>query len=287
MDPTCAIANGIQPERQSAVSVTAHGVAYMRGYEQQLYLDPYAQALGGDIGKTWANNEVLRKFGHLTDTNTRDLFAHIIVRTKKIDDLLVDLLETHKDLHQICVLGAGLDTRPWRLFTSSSLARSIEYFELDFGDILDYKHTVLKSLQVEAFPPNISYHPVPADLTCTRWMDQLKASGFDCNKPVVWLVEGVTGYLSEDDNRTLFERLATFSTHGSRLLATFVTPSVKDVVGVTLHQFLPLNPCQLLWEWGRWSGEAIDLQNVAMELQRAAIEESRQFKGYILANMSI
>lgn len=71
-------------ETRKGVSATAHGVAFMRSLEatiepeMQLFHDPYAVALGGEVG---------RKF--VEDKHGRPTIAMInglSVRTKRIDD---------------------------------------------------------------------------------------------------------------------------------------------------------------------------------------------------------
>lgn len=272
-------------EARKGVSVTAHGVAYMRGQETQLYNDPFATLLGGTIGQSWAEHEVLRKFGALNASNEQDLYSHIIVRTKQIDDRLLLLFRTQPQLAQVCVLGAGLDTRPWRL-SSPDMKNKMDYFEVDFQEIFDYKLGVLAQANV-LDQCHLNYHPVAADLSLATWPSVLLAAGYNPQKPTVWLVEGVTGYLSEEENRSLFSCLATLSAPGSHLMATFITPAASKTVGVALHRFMPENPLQLLQESGNWTGEAVDLQDAAEALGRAPHDENKGYKGYLLACVSV
>eukprot|EP01031_Cornospumella_fuschlensis_P038626 gene38626-46956_t len=108
-----------QDATRKTVSVTAHGVAYMRGLESTLhpdnplFHDPYATLLGGDIGKGWAN-EVASRFGGGPNASAQDaFFSSVAIRTKKIDETIQNILNQCPDVYQICTLGAGLDTRPW------------------------------------------------------------------------------------------------------------------------------------------------------------------------------
>jgi len=112
-----------QDTSRSYVSVTALGVAYLRSIETQrenaFFTDQFASSLAGEEGKKWLDSL----------TSSACMVDGIAVRTKVIDELIQ--LALVKGLEQICVLGAGLDTRPWRL----SGSRSCTWYEIDFAEI--------------------------------------------------------------------------------------------------------------------------------------------------------
>lgn len=283
MSPAPAETCSHQDASRSTVSVTAHGVAYMRGLETKLYHDPYASLLAGEVGRVWSDYQ-------LASNANCNLISQVIVRTKKIDDSLTKLL-ANPLLRQVCCLGAGLDTRPWRLTPPPTPEGvPVRYYEVDFPEIFSYK---LPMLAAAGAVPAFSYRAVSADLSLSSWPAALLMAGYDPALPTVWLLEGVTGYLSEAENRSLFTRLASLSAAGSCLLATFLTPASGSSVGVQLHRFMPSDPLALLKESGGWTGAAEDLLDCAEGYGRGGggggcAEEKRQdLRGYLLANVSV
>jgi O-methyltransferase involved in polyketide biosynthesis len=85
---------------ENEVSNTAHGVAYLRGFEAKLhpdnpiFVDPYSLMLGEQIGKQWLEAE-LKKLTH-TPEKEKSLLGHYVnimaVRARKIDDAVISLL---------------------------------------------------------------------------------------------------------------------------------------------------------------------------------------------------
>ena len=116
----------------SHVSDTALMVAACRALETEepdaFARDPFAARLAGERGfaildgLSWA---MVLRFG-------------MAVRTRFIDELLADALAIHS-IRTVLSVGCGLDTRPWRL----DLPSSLRWIEVDFPDVLDYKHGLL------------------------------------------------------------------------------------------------------------------------------------------------
>ena len=204
--------------------MTAHGVAILRGIESdkrngRIY-DPYATKLGGEIGTSW--------LAELAPNRDREALVNgVALRTMVIDDRIAEGLQ-QDGFRQICVLGAGLDTRPWRLGLtrdsmqiSLSLGEGVLWFELDFPEIFEFKLSILEEASAR---PLCAYRPVAVDLSLP-WMDQLIAQGFKKDTPTLWLLEGFTGYLLEEELSRVFSQMQCLSCPCSRLLATFLGPS--------------------------------------------------------------
>ena len=114
------------------VSDTALMVAACRAHENELedafVRDPFAARLAGDRGVA-----ILRALPH---SNVARL--GLAVRTRFVDELLLDALATHP-IATVLSVGCGLDTRPWRL----DLSRDLRWIEIDFTDVLDYKDRLM------------------------------------------------------------------------------------------------------------------------------------------------
>lgn len=241
-----------------------------------LYSDPFALMLGGDIGKSWAEELALK---NPMMFSKEKFAAGIAVRTTMIDRTLQAILTANPAIHQICTLGAGLDTRPWRLSLST-----VDFFEVDFHEIFAFK---LPLLAREGAMTTCRYHAVEADLSLGNWMDRLQAAGLDPSRPTVWLLEGLTGYLTLEENLDMFTRIRAASAPGSHIIATFITPQSGKKTGLSLHRCMPEDPLGLLRGCGGWEGKAIDLADSAQELDREPEDKSGIVRGYLLVIVGV
>jgi methyltransferase (TIGR00027 family) len=114
-------------------------------------------------------------------------------------------------VQQVAVVGAGYDTRSWRL-----RREGVRFFELD--------HPATQADKRRRAPsPAPTY--VEADLNNDDAGQALVRQGLDPAQPTHFIVEGVTMYLSEDVVRDQFAGLAAASGSGSRLSADFYPPT--------------------------------------------------------------
>lgn len=238
------------PERRG-VGTTAHAVAYFRHLESVkeggLIFDPYAELLAGDVGRSFV---LARPHDSLVDmVNT------MAVRTKCIDDAIIRLI-VEGNFRQVCVPGAGLDSRPWRLGKSfdafeelsTSLPMSnVTWYEIDFPEMFEFKLTKLS--ESHAKPVVGSYISIDADLSIENKLpDCLSASTFDSSIPTLWLLEGFTGYLTEEELTKVFDTISEFSALGSILLVTFI--GTKQAALTSMHKFMTDEPLEFCRRWG-------------------------------------
>jgi len=109
---------------------------------------------------------------------------------------------------QMVVLGAGLDTRAYRLGLDATV------FEVDREATLGFKESVLAGLQ-----PTGRRVPVVAELGVDDLPGLLKAAGFDPARPTLWLAEALLFYLTPDQVDALMHDIGALSAPGSVLLA--------------------------------------------------------------------
>jgi methyltransferase (TIGR00027 family) len=113
-------------------------------------------------------------------------------------------------IKQIAVIGAGYDSRAWRLRCDG-----VQFFELD--------HRATRQDKARRAPgPGPTY--VEADLTTQRAAEALREHGLDASRPALFVVEGVTMYLDEGVVRHQLVELGKSSAVGSRLAADFYPP---------------------------------------------------------------
>ncbi len=142
------------------------------------------------------------------------------IRTRFFDDALLRVIKGG-DISQVVLLGAGMDTRAFRL----PLPAALTLFEVDTGEVLALKQHRLAALAAE---PRCQRVTVAADLTGDGWASTLCAWGFSRARPSVWLAEGLLVYLENDQVHRLLARLGDLAAAGSSLLADVIGRSFLD-----------------------------------------------------------
>jgi len=173
---------------RTAVMVAAlRGRAAARG--DGLCTDGFAAALAGDEGLAYAA-EYERAFPHIE--------AWIAARTAALDASVRAAIA--RDVSQIVLLGAGLDTRAARLAQPG-----VRFFEVDQPASAADKRARLARLR--GYPIDAATY-VDCDFAREDFLDRLVARGFDATRPAFFVWEGVTYYLPESAVRATLARLA-------------------------------------------------------------------------------
>ncbi len=170
---------------------------------EQLFTDPYAQLFFDDE----ANSEAGQMFDQLPFFR-----PHIRVRTRYIDDTVRRALAD--GVRDIVLPGAGFDTRALRLpEVAASGARVVE---IDHAEQLDEKRRRLTAAGV-ALPSHVVQ--APADLAVAGELERaLDAAGVRAGTRILWVCEGLLGYLSPDAVVDLAERTGLRSGAGSSFI---------------------------------------------------------------------
>ena len=111
--------------------------------------------------------------------------AYIPVRVRWFDDLTASVAPT---MRQVVVLGAGLDTRPYRLDVPAEL----DWYEVDRPDVFAAKQQVMAD-----HVPRCRRQVVEGDLAAD-WGSALVGAGIGRDAPTLWLAEGLFFYLTAD-----------------------------------------------------------------------------------------
>lgn len=198
----------------SGIGLTALGAAACRAIESsradRLVEDPFAAAfIDGarspiPMAVRWpAEGEVVSD----TDALLVDASSYIGLRSRFFDDYLSAACAG--DLRQVVLLGAGLDTRAFRLDWPDGL----RLFEVDQPKVLEFKSAVLREVGAGA---RCDRRAVTADLR-EDWGDPLRTAGFDPAAPAAWLAEGLLPYLPADVEERLFSQIDALCATGSHL----------------------------------------------------------------------
>ncbi|WP_326599123.1 SAM-dependent methyltransferase [Streptomyces sp. NBC_01803] len=217
------------PEALAGVGTTAIGVALIRaretGRDDRLYEDPFAQAFA-DVARdaflapsapsgsadTWAT---VRR---LVDV----FYEGRTLATRFFDGCLLDAVTA--GCEQVVLLGAGLDTRAFRL----AWPRQIDLFEVDLPEMFAFKEQVLNA---RAAAPACRRAVVPTDLR-EDWRAALYGAGFRDGVPTAWVAEGLLGYLPRDAARRVLTTVGAMSVPGSRFACEHIRPDTPGLEGI-------------------------------------------------------
>jgi methyltransferase (TIGR00027 family) len=180
-------------------SFTAETMALQRAFEShrpsqsRLFSDPYADAflrpwmrwLATASGVPILRGVATRLFDAKTGPGPR---PSAIIRTRVIDDALVDIVARHREPSQVVILGAGFDTRAYRL----NAVAAARVFELDHPATQQAKRAVIERLGLSS---NHVIH-APINFEHDDLYQVLIRAGLDSTRPIVFVWEGVTNYLS-------------------------------------------------------------------------------------------
>lgn len=190
------------------VSDTAFWIAHHRAIEtaraDALFRDPLAANLSGERGRTIASAMPMDRMVGWT----------VAIRTCIIDELIVAALGEGVDT--IVNLGAGLDTRPYRM----ELPASLRWIEADYAHLVEYKDS---SLAGEL--PRCHLERVKIDLA-DRQARRSLLSLVDANAGLALvLTEGVVPYLTNDEAGSLADDLRNMQ-HARYWIVDYFSPQM-------------------------------------------------------------
>lgn len=153
-----------------------------------------------------------------TEKSNPGIWGGLLCRKRYIDESLV--AAARNEIEQVVNMGAGFDTRAYRL---PSLSR-LPVWEID-----QRENTAAKERQLRrafaAVPSNVKL--VPIDFDHDDLASILMAQGFCAGKRTFFIWEAVTQYLTEQGVRATFAWLAK-AAPGSQLVFTYVRKNFLD-----------------------------------------------------------
>jgi methyltransferase (TIGR00027 family) len=174
------------------VSDTALWIAGYRAQESArndaVFKDPLAEKLAGEQGKQMV----------ATTPHTEQMAFAMVTRTTAIDRLVYHAIE--KGIDTVINLGAGLDTRPYRM----NLPIALRWIEVDFQHMINYKSNLLKDNN-----PVCNLERIAFDLSKTNERKILFEGLGKQTKRALVITEGVIAYLTNEQaaklSKDLFE----------------------------------------------------------------------------------
>lgn len=172
------------------VSDTALWVAVYRARETErsdaLFRDPLAAKLAGERGK---QIEGKMSQSHYVEWS-------VVIRTHIIDAYISALIK--EGLDTVVNIGAGLDTRPYRM----NLPANLHWIEIDFPHMIE-----LKSERLADEKPRCRLERISLDLSKEAERAQIFSKINSQGKNILAITEGVTPYLSNENVASLAKAL--------------------------------------------------------------------------------
>jgi len=173
-------------------AITAFWIAGIRAQEFQRgekarVKDPYAELLMKDDG--WKNFKPLFRL------------RNAIVNRTIFHDNNVMMGARDFGIRQTIIIGAGLDTRAFRLFQDYP---DMHVIEVDHPKLFDYKESRLKDTKPSC---KRSILPLTYDEVANWDVHAQKKVGYDPSKPTIFILEGVTMYIPLENEMELYRKI--------------------------------------------------------------------------------
>ena len=202
--------------------------------DEKIFSDPYAiRFVNPEILENMAKNPVeTQKKSEELEKLFPGVHNSIIARVRYFDDFVEKLVD--EGLEQLVILGAGYDTRAYRI---EGLKENVKVFEVDHLNTQSFKIEKVKEI-FGSIPDHVIYVPVDFD---TQKLDQrLLESGYDGSKKTLFIMEGLVMYILSDAVDETLSFIVNNSGRASAVIFDYVPQSVVDgtndlEVGKNLH----------------------------------------------------
>ncbi len=137
----------------------------------------------------------------------------LAVRAKQYDEWVKEILETNPDA-VVLHLGSGLDTRVARL----NPPQSVSWFDIDYPNVI--------KLREKFYSNQEGYSMIGSSVTNPDWLTKIPK-----DRPVMIITEGLLEYPTEDEVKTLINRLTDYFLHGQiafDVMSSFAIKSGKS-----------------------------------------------------------
>jgi methyltransferase (TIGR00027 family) len=184
---------------------------------------PLSRALDQDY------REASREMFNITTTSL------MLIRTRFIDEKLAEAVRGGAE--QVVILGAGFDTRAFRLH---ELLKDASVFEIDAPATQECKRRRIDTV-LGAVPPNVTYASI--DFHHHKLNDVLSNAGYSPDRKTFFIWEGVNMYLREESVRETLLTVSRGAAPGSSLVMDYAGAGMIEMMskipaGVSALNFL-------------------------------------------------
>ena len=161
----------------------------------------------------------------------------LIARTHIYDHLMESTLLSERDITQVVILGAGFDSRFYRLLFPKD--RTIRFIEVDEPSTQARKRSVLRSIPDSAYEYGRQTNQVNyISMNLEHSMSSLEDNRYDPNAKTFFLWEAVTPYLTEEAVKNVLNYVKSHSGPGS--LIAFDVRYKEAITGQKKYLMSPL-----------------------------------------------
>ncbi len=204
---------------ENKASVSAGGVAMLRAIETEkpesirICYDPIAKYMEPKYSPValWAMKGFINS--RFYDRMSTGALGLIVVRERYIDDYLKASLS--KGLDQVVILGAGFDTRAYRI----AGIEKTRVFEIDQPATQAEKLLRLKKV-IDPLPQHVTFLPV--DFNTQTLAERLPASGYNEKGKTLFIWQGVTYFLTKEGVDSTLAFIANHSGPGSAVIFDYM-----------------------------------------------------------------
>jgi len=210
----------ISPPR-SGPSRTAEGVAAFRAAEamlpedERICYDPYAVRFVSPTRLAWIVSHPGEPFPGLRNT--------IVARVRYFDDTIK--AAAGDGIEQLVIMGAGYDTRAYRIF---GLKGNVQVFEIDHPDTQAVKKEKIREI-FGTLPDHVTY--VSVDFEKQEFGRRLVECGYSPAKKTLFVMEGLLMYLPLEAIDAMFSFIVHNAGRGSTILFDCSPESPSDHQG--------------------------------------------------------
>lgn len=212
--------------RERDSSMTAKAIATHRKAElwlpkkDRICDDPYAPAFVGPDDSLLSKIWIPKKFELWLWSHQKKLpglHNALVARMRHGDECVRQYVQEGGE--QVVILGAGYDTRAYRLRGISS---GLTFFEVDHPATQAVKKETIKKI-FGALPGYVVYVPLDFNI---QSLEELLKSGYDPSRKTLYLWEGVTYYISRQAVEQTLRFISNHAGKGSTVFFDFFPPAV-------------------------------------------------------------
>jgi methyltransferase (TIGR00027 family) len=148
------------------------------------------------------------------------LSSSIMARVQYFDDYVNEQIK--KGIEQLVILGAGYDTRAYRI---ENLKKNIKVFEIDHPSTQIYKIEKINDI-FGTVPDHVNF--VPIDFENQELSQILVNKDYNPNKKTLFIMEGLIMYIPEESVENIFSFIIKNSGIGSSVIFDYYHDSVID-----------------------------------------------------------
>lgn len=242
-EPTSLTASSETNTKRKGSSKMAEGIALHRvdesnkSEEERIFYDPYAVHFVNPAILEYAEKypEQAKAAVEQMERLFPGLGNSIRARVRYFDDFVKNSVD--EGLEQLVILGAGYDTRAYRI---KGLKGKVRIFEVDHPETQSVKIEKVKEI-LGSLPSHVIY--VPVDFETDNFGERLTAQGYDRSLKTLFLLEGLIMYISPEAVDETLSFIVRNSGKESAILFDYYPESLVDgscesEAGKNIHNYL-------------------------------------------------